>query len=91
MAEVAPACETELEKYDFEFYDYADVTRLGVTDDFFYDGNHGGEVAYGYIIQDMIENGSKIADYIDIDKLNFLIDNAYNELTFENPDTRTIN
>lgn len=90
LSEIAPACEVELGKFGFEFYDYTDGSCLGVTDDFFIDGFHGSEVTYAYMVRDMIAHGSRIDDYIDNDKLNLLLDSAYSGMTFEDPDRRTV-
>lgn len=89
LDEIAPACKKIFDSYGFEFYDYADGSTLGVTDNYFLDGFHGSEVTYAYIIQDMVAHDSKIARYVNDEKLNSLLEHTYNALVFEDPDHRT--
>lgn len=70
MDEIPSKMSNIFEKYQFEFYDYSDVTNLGCgADSFFVDGFHGSEVVYIKMFQDMIQQGSCLEAYCDIDKL----------------------
>lgn len=88
LPEVAPACRTLFSQYGFEFYDYVDGETLGVDDSCFNDGFHGSEVTYGRIVADMAKNGSVLAGYIDLEKVEYLVDHAYSGQTFYDPDAR---
>ena len=56
-------------KYDFEFYNYSTVQQLNLTDLYFIDGFHGGEVVYFNILIDMSRNNSLINDICDPKKM----------------------
>ena len=86
MYEIAPICKKYFDKYDYEFYDYLNGGNLGLSDDYFVDGFHGSSIAYAYIIKNMIEKDSILDDYVNIDKLNALLENRYSNLCFYNPD-----
>lgn len=62
-----------------------DPSVLNLTDYYFIDGFHGSEVSYAYILKDMVSRGSIISDYVDINKIDSLIENAYDGRTFYNP------
>lgn len=79
-------CEELFSQYDCEFYDYTDISGLGVTDEYFIDGFHGSEVAYGYMVIDMIENGSAISKYVDDELLCGILAQSYSSLSFYDPD-----
>lgn len=85
IKELNPSIEKIFEKYQFEYYDYFNGSYLGATDDWFVDGFHGSEVLYGLMVQDMINNGSKLSEYIDEKELSDLIETAYSELVFKMP------
>lgn len=85
IAEIEPACKELCDKYNFEFYNYMDPSVLNLTDYYFIDGFHGSEVSYAYILKDMVSRGSIISDYVDINKIDLLIENAYDGRTFYNP------
>lgn len=88
FTEIEPVCETLFDKYKYEFYNYIDVSFLNVTDDCFIDGFHGSEIVYGYMLIDMIENGSEVGKYINIKDMNYLVENAYDGKTLYDPDSR---
>ena len=88
ISEIAPACSYLFNNYGYEFYDYLDSKCLNVTDDYFVDGFHGSEVVYSLLLKDMNNNGSIVQNYIDIDRINDLIDNSYSPLVFEDPALR---
>lgn len=83
MLEIDPICEELFAKYGCEYYSYMDGTLLGVDDTYFVDGFHGGEVVYGYIVQDMIAKGSDICKNVNEEKLTSLIRERYSSLSFE--------
>lgn len=88
MQEVAPACEELFSQYGFEFFDYVDGETLGVDDGYFIDGFHGSEVTYARIIADMVKNGSLLAKYIDLEKVEYLVEHTYSSQTFYDLDAR---
>ncbi len=88
LGEVAPACSEVFDRYDYEFYDYADGERLGMTDEYFLDGFHGSCLVYGRILEDMAESGSGIGQYVDLEQIKYLIENAYSEYVFDDPFSR---
>lgn len=64
------------QKYQFEFYDYSDVSDLGCGENsFFIDGFHGSDAVYIKMFQDMIEQGSCLKEYCDLDELINLYEN----------------
>ncbi len=81
------ACYNSFGKHGFDFYGYLNGNEIGLSDDYFTDGYHGSEVAYGMIVKDMIDKGSLLSEYVDRNVLNSLIDNRYNGLCFVDPDT----
>lgn len=66
-------------KYGFEFYDYTDVTTLDCTDNHFLDGDHASEVVFLRMIIDMIEKGSRLADFCTLDDLRSFDENRYSD------------
>ena len=85
---ILPACQELFLIYGFEVYDYSNGSCIKVTDDSFIDGFHGSEVVYCKIIQDMIKKSSIISNYVDLKKMNALLNNAYDGKTFLSPDRR---
>lgn len=90
LAEIEPACKLIFDKYGFEFYNYINASLLNVTDDYFIDGFHGSEVLYGYMLMNMMENGSEVENYININNLSYLLENAHDGRTFYDPDSRLV-
>ncbi|SHI95616.1 hypothetical protein SAMN02745671_02222 [Anaerovibrio lipolyticus DSM 3074] len=88
LPEIAIQCTPLFKKYGFEFYDYLDISGIGASDDNFLDGFHGSCVAYAYIVNDMIKCKSKIVKYVDNEKLDLLVKNAYNGRTFYDPEDK---
>ena len=86
MNEIKPACEKLFKKYEFSFFDYQNGAELNVGDSFFVDGFHGSEVVYGKIVLDMARKDEEFKKYVDTNRLETLLNNAYNGLVFENPD-----
>lgn len=86
IGEIAQACEKLFSEYDYEYYDYADVSVIGVSDKYFADGFHGSEVVYAMMVADMTERGSVLWNYVDHNKLQEMIDGKYNEILLNNPD-----
>ena len=82
--EIAPACQEMFGKYGYEFYDYLDGNKLHVTDEYFIDGFHGGDVVYARILIDMASNNEKLEKYIDTVQVQELIDNVPNKCLIEN-------
>lgn len=88
LIEIEPACKELFSKYNYEFYNYWDVSDFGITDDYFIDGFHGSEVVYAYMVYDMCEKNSELKQFINVDVLEYLIDNAFDGKTFYNSDNR---
>lgn len=88
LEEIEPECRVLFDKYRFELYNYMDGSSLNVTDDCFIDGFHGSGIVYGYMLIDMMRNGSKVRNYMNINDTKYLLMNAYNGKTFYAPDNR---
>lgn len=80
LSEISPKCEEIFQQYGYEYYDYTDVSILNVGDAYFVDGYHGGEVAYAYIVEDMLAQGSCLREYVDEKQLEELLSDCYSEL-----------
>ncbi len=89
LAEITPACNKIFGKYGYEFYDFMDGESLGMTDDYFLDGFHGSEIVYGRILERMVESNSEVEQYVDVDNIKYLIDNAYSGYVFDDPFSRS--
>jgi hypothetical protein len=63
---------------DFELWDMSNLTVYNSNDSETIDGFHGSEVAYLKMLIYMIENGSKLQDVSDIDKLKNDLSNKRN-------------
>ncbi len=90
LEEISPACRELFEKYGFAYFDYGNGAELGVTDAYFVDGFHGSDVVYGLMVEDMIKSDETLASCINDEKLEELLANAFSEVVFENPDTRSV-
>ncbi len=86
LGKIPPVCRRLFEQYGFEFYDYLDVSGLGMTDGCFLDGFHGSEVVYARILEDMAGQGSEIGLYLDRGHTRELLENAYSGFVFEKPE-----
>lgn len=86
LEEISPACEKLFNKYGFEYYDYSDVSGLGITDEYFVDGFHGSEVVYAMIIDDIVKRCSNIRGYVDCYIMNdYLSDLSHNNILLVEP------
>lgn len=85
MGKIADEVEPIFDEYDFEFYDYIDVSFLECDDTYFVDGFHGSEVVYGKMLVDMCEKGSDLKNMIDAPQLENLIENRYSNLVYFEP------
>lgn len=64
MNEIPYTMKELFNEYQFEFYDYSDVSNLDCGDEsFFVDGFHGGDIVYLKMFQDMIQQGSCLKKY----------------------------
>lgn len=68
-------------KYQFELWDLSYLSKYNSNDDETIDGFHGGEVAYLKMLIYMIENGSKIKEFADINKLKNDLRNKQNNFS----------
>ncbi|MBQ3799689.1 MAG: hypothetical protein II837_05270 [Treponema sp.] len=87
LTEIVPACKKVFNSYGFEFFDFIDGAFLGSDDDFI-DGFHGSEIVYARIIERMAAGGSCIGKYVDLGRIETLLENAYSGLVFFNPHHR---
>lgn len=83
MKQIAPTVQVICEQYGYEFYDFTDVSKLGCTDDYFVDGFHGGDIAYGMMVLEMCERKSYLAEIVDEKLLDEMIMHRYSNLCFE--------
>lgn len=79
LGEISPKCEEIFGQYGYEYFDYTDISVLGVGDAYFVDGFHGGEVAYAYMVEDMLVQESCLRKYVNEELLKELLDNRYSE------------
>lgn len=86
--EMNPACMEIFNDYGFEYFNYIDGESLDSTDEFFIDGFHGSEIVYAKILKDMASHNSIIAKYVDVDRIDESLNNAYSSYVIENPFTR---
>lgn len=54
---------------------------MNVTDEYFIDGFHGSDVVYGYVAYEMINSGSSISQYVDLQVIERLLDNVFRDKT----------
>ena len=87
LYEIEPSCRKLFEQYGFDLFDYMNPKQLPVTDDYFVDGFHGSDIVYGQIIKDIVKNSNVLSKYVELPVLDKLLENAYSELTFFDPDT----
>ena len=80
MTEISPVCANLFSEYGYMYFDYMDGTVLDLDDTYYVDGFHGGEVVYAHIVNDMINKGSCLREYIDEDRLNELLVDCKNSL-----------
>lgn len=65
LFKVADALAPVFAEHGFEFYDFSDVTWTGSSDAEALDGDHGSEKAHVRMLIKMIEQGSRLGQYID--------------------------
>ena len=70
-------------KYGFEFYNYTDPSVLQLTDEHFIDAFHGSDAAYLAMIIDMLRQGSKLKEYMDISYLQDMYKNRVSDLVLK--------
>lgn len=70
---LSPLCK----KYGSSIYDFSDLADLGANDFETIDGFHGSETAYLKMIKILSTNEPKLAEKINIQKINHLIHNPY--------------
>ncbi len=86
LSKIYDACVPLFEKYDYSVYDYQDIqTHFTCSDAYFVDGFHGSEVLYAMMLADMASVDEKLAEYVDLSKIEELVVNKYSELVFEKP------
>ncbi len=68
------------EECGFEFYHYTDPAILNIDDSYFVDGFHGSDSAYLLMMIDMLEKGSILNSYADINELHQLYENRISNL-----------
>jgi len=65
MFEIYNASFPHFEKYDFEFYDYSDLSKINASNCEVIDGYHGSEKAYLRMLINMVEKSSILGAYVD--------------------------
>lgn len=78
------AAEKLFDTFEFEFYDYSDITMLECDDTYFVDGFHGGDVAYLRMFKDMVNQGSRLSKYCNVKDMEKLNENRWSNLLLEN-------
>ncbi len=73
---IPSSCKEIFDAYGYELYNFTNNEGLTVIDDYFVDGFHGNDIVYGKILQKMIEHKSRIAPYLDMMKVNSLINKS---------------
>lgn len=68
-------------KQQFELWDLSNLSKYNSNDDETIDGFHGSEVAYLKMLIYMIENGSKLKRYANVEKLKNDLNNRQNNYT----------
>lgn len=86
IKEIEPVCKVLFKKYGYEFFNYYDVSSLGINDNYFVDGFHGSEIVYAHILLGMASDGIAMHGYIDEKNIERMLKDAYSELTFLSPD-----
>ncbi|SHG57821.1 hypothetical protein SAMN04488109_0913 [Chryseolinea serpens] len=76
---IYPQISPVFEKYGYEVYDFSDAMALGSLEgEGMVDGFHGGEVVYSSILVSMIEQGSRIRAYTDLQQIKADLKGAEN-------------
>ncbi len=76
----AEAIAEVAEEEGFEFYDFTDPVTLDANDDYFIDGFHGSDVLYLRMLIQMVEQGSCLGEYANLDDLITMDENALSTL-----------
>ena len=66
------------EQYNFELWDMSNLNKYDSNDNETLDGFHGSEVSYLKMLIYLIENGSKLNDYTNLQKLKIDLSNKGN-------------
>ena len=90
LSKIPLACKDLFSQYDFAYFDYANCDNLAISDEYFIDGFHGSEVAYGMMVENMIYENVILREKVNEEHLSSLLDHAYSTLTFDNPNQRFI-
>ena len=85
LSEIPSACAQVFEKYGFEYYDFTDVSFLGLTDEYYLDGFHGSDIVYATLLEEMVHRNSLLSDYVNQVHLNHRLETRYNTWIFDEP------
>jgi hypothetical protein len=78
LQEIYPKSYESFSKYNFELFDFTDISKFGSTDAETIDGFHGGELMYLKMLLHMSENKSDIKHFINIKKIQIDINKRSN-------------
>lgn len=78
LDEMNAKCGELFWKYGYEYFDYTNVSALGVDDSYFVDGFHGSSVVYACMTKDMVGQGRALKGYVREEKLEKLLGERYN-------------
>ncbi|KAA3638858.1 MAG: hypothetical protein DWQ02_04570 [Bacteroidetes bacterium] len=79
LEEIFPASQECFKKYNFELWDMTNLKKFGSTDEETIDGFHGGELCYSKILIHLINNQSKIKQYVEVERLKTDVRNRAND------------
>lgn len=68
IGKVYDALKPIYKQYQFELYNYSKMAYFNSDDSEVHDGWHGGEVAYLRILMDMLEKGSQLNKYTNLER-----------------------
>ncbi|MDJ1496546.1 hypothetical protein QNI19_26670 [Cytophagaceae bacterium DM2B3-1] len=76
---LSPEIQPIFSKYNFNFFDYTDISSLGAQDIEFIDGFHGCEKAYLRLFINMVENDTHLQKIADVSALKLALKQAKND------------
>lgn len=66
---IAEKVQPVFDEFEYDFYDFSDISAMGAADEEAYDGGHASEKAYVRAFIEMAENNDVLAQYVNIDYL----------------------
>lgn len=83
MYGINEACKSMFDKYHYLFFDFLDGEILGLGDEDYVDGFHGGDVVYAEIVRRLAMNSDLLSTYIDLRKIEDLLKQRPNNLNID--------